>query len=118
MQESVQAKTISCTDAVKVSQIVMIALVMVGSVIGNSMICVLLIRFKTLRTVTNVLIANLAVVDILILILISKWTCNILVHCDLVRAAHVPHSVQSYCDDNGPLWSHRPQHLVLLMEVS
>lgn len=65
MQESVQAKTISCTDAVKVSQIVMIALVMVGSVIGNSMICVLLIRFKTLRTVTNVLIANLAVVDIL-----------------------------------------------------
>ena len=38
---------------------------MLGSIIGNSLICLLLIRFKTLRTVPNILIANLAVIDIL-----------------------------------------------------
>ncbi|XP_066028416.1 trace amine-associated receptor 13c-like isoform X2 [Pocillopora verrucosa] len=46
-------------------QIFMIALVMVGSIVGNGMICLLLVRFKTLRTVPNILIAHMAVVDIL-----------------------------------------------------
>ncbi|KAL9969545.1 hypothetical protein ACROYT_G021772 [Oculina patagonica] len=55
----------SCGDAEKVSHILMIAVVMIGSIIGNSIICLLLIRFKTLRTVPNILIANLAVIDIL-----------------------------------------------------
>ena len=63
MNETIQ--TCSCRDAVRVSQILLIAVVIVGSIIGNGIICLLLVRFKTLRTVPNVLIANLAVVDIL-----------------------------------------------------
>ena len=63
MYESIQ--TCSYRDAERVSQILLIAVVIVGSIIGNGIICLLLVRFKTLRTVPNVLIANLAVVDIL-----------------------------------------------------
>ena len=55
----------SCHDAERVSHIIMIGVVMIGSIIGNSVICLLLIRFKTLRTVPNILIANLAVIDII-----------------------------------------------------
>lgn len=60
----------------------MIALVMAGSLVGNSAICVLLIRFKTLRTVTNILIANLAVIDILntvtnMPLMIMWYTCKV-----------------------------------------
>ena len=55
----------SCRDAEKISHILMIVVVMIGSIIGNSIICLLLIRFKTLRTVPNILIANLAVIDII-----------------------------------------------------
>ena len=55
----------SCHDRDTVIHIVMIVLVMIGSIIGNSIICVLLVRFKTLRTVPNILVVNLAVVDIL-----------------------------------------------------
>ena len=55
----------SCYDAERVSQIILVVAVMIGSVIGNSIICLLLVRFKTLRTVPNILIANLAVVDII-----------------------------------------------------
>ncbi len=58
-------QTSSCQDEERVSHILMIAVVMIGSVIGNSIICILLIRFKTLRTVPNILIANLAVIDII-----------------------------------------------------
>ena len=61
----VNPETSSCFEAEKISYVLMIALVMMGSVIGNSIICILLIRFKTLRTVANILIANLAVIDIL-----------------------------------------------------
>ena len=43
----------------------MMGMVMIGSMIGNSIIFLLLVRFKTLRTVPNILIANLAVIDIL-----------------------------------------------------
>ncbi|XP_044178477.1 uncharacterized protein LOC114975275 isoform X2 [Acropora millepora] len=46
-------------------QIVMITVVMIGSIVGNAIICLLLIRFKTLRTVPNFLVANLAFIDIL-----------------------------------------------------
>ena len=55
----------SCHDRDTVIHIVMIVLVMIGSIIGNSIICVLLVRFRTLRTVPNILVVNLAVVDIL-----------------------------------------------------
>ena len=55
----------SCNDTESVTHIVMIAVVMIGSIVGNSIICLLLIRFKTLRTVPNILVANLAVIDIL-----------------------------------------------------
>ena len=55
----------SCHDSQRILHILMIAAVMIGSIVGNSIICLLLIRFKTLRTVPNILIANLAVVDIL-----------------------------------------------------
>ena len=57
--------TRSCRDEEKHLYILMISVVMLGSIIGNSLICLLLIRFKTLRTVPNILIANLAVIDIL-----------------------------------------------------
>ena len=57
--------TNSCKDEEKHSHILMIVVVMLGSIIGNSIICLLLIRFKTLRTVPNILIANLALIDIL-----------------------------------------------------
>ncbi|KAJ7337839.1 hypothetical protein OS493_007997 [Desmophyllum pertusum] len=63
MNDTIQMS--SCHDAEKISHILMIAFVMVGSIIGNIVICLLLIRFKTLRTVPNILIANLAVIDIL-----------------------------------------------------
>ena len=63
MNETIQRS--SCHDVEKISHILMITVVMIGSVIGNSIICLLLVRFKTLRTVPNVLIANLAVIDIL-----------------------------------------------------
>ena len=63
MNETIQ--TCSCRDAERVSHILLIAVVMIGSIIGNGIICLLLVRFKTLRTVPNVLIANLAVIDIL-----------------------------------------------------
>ena len=55
----------SCHDAERIAHILMIAVVMIGSIIGNSVICLLLIRFKKLRTVPNILIANLAVIDII-----------------------------------------------------
>ncbi|KAJ7337826.1 hypothetical protein OS493_007984 [Desmophyllum pertusum] len=63
MNETVQIS--SCHDAEKIVQILMISVVLIGSIIGNSIICLLLIRFKALRTVPNILIANLAVIDIL-----------------------------------------------------
>ena len=63
MSETIQIS--SCYDAERVSQIIMIAVVMMSSIIGNSVICLLLVRFKTLRTVPNILIANLAAVDII-----------------------------------------------------
>ena len=46
-------------------RILMITVVIIGSIVGNSIICLLLIRFKTLRTVPNFLVANLAFIDIL-----------------------------------------------------
>ena len=52
-------------DSHKILHVVMIAIVIIGSIAGNSIICLLLVRFKTLRTVPNILIVNLAVVDIL-----------------------------------------------------
>ena len=57
--------TSSCLGEDEVIHICMIALVMTGSILGNSVICLLLIRFKTLRTVPNILVVNLSVVDIL-----------------------------------------------------
>ena len=58
-------RTGSCQDEEKNLYIFMMAMIMIGSIIGNSIICLLLIRFKTLRTVPNILIANLAVIDII-----------------------------------------------------
>ena len=55
----------SCPDKDAEIHIFMIVFVMVGSILGNSIICLLLVRFKTLRTVPNILVVNLAVVDIL-----------------------------------------------------
>ena len=52
-------------DTHKILHVSMIAIVMIGSIVGNSIICFLLVRFKTLRTVPNILIVNLAVIDIL-----------------------------------------------------
>ena len=46
-------------------RIVLITAVIIGSIVGNAIICLLLIRFKTLRTVPNLLVANLAFIDIL-----------------------------------------------------
>ncbi|KAL9969546.1 hypothetical protein ACROYT_G021773 [Oculina patagonica] len=63
MNASIQSS--SCHNAEHVSHILMISVVIIGSIFGNSIICLLLIRFKTLRTVPNILIANLAVIDIL-----------------------------------------------------
>ena len=63
MNETIQVN--SCHGAERVSHILMIAFVMIGSIIGNSIVCLLLIRFKSLRTVPNILIANLAVIDII-----------------------------------------------------
>ena len=57
--------TSSCRGEDEAIHICMIALVMTGSILGNSVICLLLIRFKTLRTVPNILVVNLSVVDIL-----------------------------------------------------
>ena len=62
---NVSVHSSSCHGRENSIHIVMIALVMIGSIVGNSIICLLLVRFKTLRTVPNILIANLAVVDIL-----------------------------------------------------
>ncbi|XP_022797241.1 trace amine-associated receptor 1-like isoform X2 [Stylophora pistillata] len=58
-------KISSCRDSQRISNILMIAVVLIGSIVGNGIICLLLIRFKTLRSVPNLLIANLAVVNIL-----------------------------------------------------
>ena len=58
-------QTSSCRDTETVIHILMITVVMIGSIIGNTIICLLLVRFKTLRTVPNILVANLAFVDIL-----------------------------------------------------
>ena len=55
----------NCQGRDNTIRIAMIAVVMIGSIVGNSIICLLLVRFKTLRTVPNILVANLAVVDIL-----------------------------------------------------
>ena len=46
-------------------RIVMITVVIIASIVGNAIICLLLVRFKTLRTVPNFLVANLAFIDIL-----------------------------------------------------
>ena len=55
----------SCHSRDAIIHVFMIAVVMIGSIVGNSVICILLFRFKTLRTVPNILVAHLAVVDIL-----------------------------------------------------
>ena len=62
---NVTVSTSSCRDPDANIHIFMITVVMVGSIIGNSIICLLLVRFKTLRTVPNILVVNLSVVDIL-----------------------------------------------------
>lgn len=62
---SMETLTFTSHDTEGIIQIFMIVLVIVGSLVGNSIICLLLVRFKTLRTVPNILIANMAVVDIL-----------------------------------------------------
>ena len=48
-----------------VIQFVLVLIVIIVSVVGNTAIGALLIRFKKLRTVPNLLIANLALVDLL-----------------------------------------------------
>lgn len=55
----------SCSDMVSVVQIALIGFIMLCSIIGNGLLCALLIRFKTLRTVPNILVVNLAVNDII-----------------------------------------------------
>ena len=57
--------TITCHEADAEIRIFLIVLVTIGSILGNSIICLLLIRFKILRTVPNILVLNLSVVDIL-----------------------------------------------------
>ena len=54
---------------------------MLCSIIGNGVVCLLLLRFKTLRTVPNILIVNIAVIDVInalinMPLLISWYVCR------------------------------------------
>ena len=64
MNETVTTASL-CHGRDSAIHMVMITVVMIGSIVGNAIICLLLIRFKTLRTVPNFLVANLAFIDIL-----------------------------------------------------
>ena len=63
MNETIVVTFCQCSDLI--SRTLMIATAMIGSIFGNGIICILFIRFKTLRTVPNILIVNLAIIDIL-----------------------------------------------------
>ncbi|XP_048577261.1 neuromedin-U receptor 2-like [Nematostella vectensis] len=54
----------TCSNSHSIIQISMIVVVMAVSIIGNGAVCALLLRFKTLRTVPNILVANLALIDV------------------------------------------------------
>ena len=54
-----------CREKDTYIRIIMTTVVMIGSIVGNAIVCLLLIRFKTLRTVPNFLVANLAFIDLL-----------------------------------------------------
>ena len=58
----------------------------ITGVLGNGIICFLLIRYKALRTIPNVLLANLATVDILnILINTPMVTLNLVFNIKMLR---------------------------------
>lgn len=63
MNETIEVTFCQCSNFT--SRTLMIATAMIGSIIGNGITCILFIRFKTLRTVPNILIVNLAIIDIL-----------------------------------------------------
>ena len=69
---------ITSSEAIAVQLSLSIVLYVTG-VIGNGAICFLVVRFKTLRTIPNILLANLALVDLL----------NILVNIPIFIAFHV-----------------------------
>lgn len=54
-----------CADFSSILQIVLIVIVMILSVLGNGAICCLLVRFRSLRTVPNILVVNLAFIDVI-----------------------------------------------------
>lgn len=54
-----------CTGESSQIQIILIVIVMATSIFGNGAICGLLIRFRSLRTVPNILVANLALIDVI-----------------------------------------------------
>ncbi|XP_020912277.1 neuromedin-U receptor 2-like [Exaiptasia diaphana] len=54
-----------CRDGSSVSQIVLTTIIIIMSIISNGAICCLLVRFRSLRTVPNILVANLAFIDVI-----------------------------------------------------
>ncbi|RMX54530.1 hypothetical protein pdam_00004633, partial [Pocillopora damicornis] len=48
--------TSSCRELLGILKVLVNAVVMVGSIVGKGITCLLLIRFRTLRTVPNILI--------------------------------------------------------------
>ena len=53
-----------CSDVQSVIQIALLSGVMLCSLVGNALLCALLVRFHSLRTVPNILVVNIAVIDI------------------------------------------------------
>ena len=82
LNSTIQQQLNSCSDPVSMAHIVLISVVMLCSVLGNGSLCLLLVRFKRLRTVPNILIVNVAIGDIInalvnMPLMILWYTCKV-----------------------------------------
>ena len=71
-------------------QFVLLLLVIAGSLLGNGSVCLLLLRFKTLRTVPNILVLDLSVADGLnVIINASLFIAYFVLEIDVLRGRSV-----------------------------
>ena len=81
----VPGPSVSCVPSEPVSiqlQVAMFILLVIFSLIGNSLVILVVAKNKRMHTVTNALITNMSVADILITILPMVW--------EIVRVIHLP----------------------------
>ena len=83
-----------------------LVLILTG-VLGNGTICFLMIRFKSLRTIPNILLTNLAIVDLL----------NIIINVPFLILSHV-YDLKTLYTKTSAWWTAFPFILFVLLNLS